>query len=347
MKGIMTREYNKPRRNDQRPPFRQNSSSNRYGEEQSSRPARPRLNREIVDRAWEQGAQTQHADYRPRSNGQGRQNNWRGNQPDYSPHQNGSGNSRPYGNRQPAHGSGGNRPYGNQQPAYDRTRDRQDNYRQGGSPTNGYRGTSQQPFNQDRYQGQTPGNRANGDRPSYQRNYPQRGTPDTRREYRPYDNRRPGEAGRNGHRPAYEEHFEGDYERYDHTGTTHNPNNRSYERPQRNQRYNRNESPTPNQERHVTRLPDGRVLKGPRPAQRKNAQFWTEISGDTDELMQHIPEPPVQDADNADETQGKRVRAKKPHPTPDKDGTNEKKSASTGRRSGVKPSQRGFKWPTP
>jgi hypothetical protein len=346
MKGIMTREYNKPRRNDSRPPFRQNSSSNRYGEEQSSRPGRPRLNREIVDRAWEQGAQTQHADYRSR-NGQGRQNNWRGNQPDYSPYQNGSGNGRPYGNRQSAHGSGGNRSYGNRQPANDYARNRQDNYRPNGSPTNGYRGTSQPPFDQDRYQGRPSGNRTNGDRPFYQRNYNQRGTPDTRREYRPYDNRRPGEAGRNGHRPAHEEHFEGDYERYDYTEAVHNHNNRPYEKPQRNNRHSRNESPTPNQERHVTRLPDGRVLKGSRPVQRKKAQFWTEISDDTEELIQHIPEPPVPDADSADETKGKKVRAKKPRTTPDKEGVRDKKSASASNHSGLKPSQRGFKWPAP
>jgi len=342
----MTREYNKPRRNDSRPPFRQNSSSNRYGEEQSSRPGRPRLNREIVDRAWEQGAQTQHADYRPRNGQQGRQNNWRGNQPDNSPYHNGSGNNRPYGNRQSSYGSGGNRPYGNRQPAYDQNRNRQDNYRQGGSPTNGYRGTPQQPFNQqDRYQGRPSGNRANGDRPPYQQNYPQRGTPDTRREYRPYDNRRPGEAGRNGHRPAYEEHFEGDYERYDYTEAVRDHNNRSYEKPQRNHRPNpnRSESHTPERERHVTRLPDGRVLKGSRPEQRKKAQFWTGITSDTDELIQHIPEPPVDDVTSTDETQGKKAREKKPRTASGKDGVREKKSASAN----MKPSQRGFKWPTP
>jgi hypothetical protein len=91
----------------------------------------------------------------------------------------------------------------------------------------------------------------------------------------------------------------------------------------------------------VTRLPDGRVVKGSRPAQRKKAQFWTEIASDTDELIQHIPEPPVHDADNADETKGKKVRAKKPRTTPD--GGRDKKSAPTG----LKPSQRGFKWPAP
>jgi len=43
-------------------------------------------------------------------------------------------------------------------------------------------------------------------------------------------------------------------------------------------------------ERHVTRLPDGRVLKGPRPVQRKNAQFWTGVSSDTSELVGQVQE---------------------------------------------------------
>jgi hypothetical protein len=310
MKGIMTREYNKARRNDSRPPFRQQSSSSRYGEEQSSRPGRPRLNREIVDRAWEQGAQTQHADYRPRTgNGQGRQNNWRSNQPEYSSYQNGAGGNRPYGNRQqannpnntggnrpygnrqPTNGTGGNRPYDNRQPTYDNTRNYQDNYRRNGPASQGYRGTPQQPYEQDRYQGRAPGNRTNGDRP-FQRRYDQRGTPNDRRGYRPgpsryYEDNAPGSFRGNGHRPPYEGHFEGDYEHFG-----NNPRNntaRPTERPQRDQHYRRNEQDSPARERHVTRLPDGRVLKGPRPAQRKNAQFWTEIASDTEELMQQIP----------------------------------------------------------
>ena len=38
----------------------------------------------------------------------------------------------------------------------------------------------------------------------------------------------------------------------------------------------------------MTRLPDGRVLKGPRPAQRKNAQFWTGIANETEELVKQV-----------------------------------------------------------
>src|SRR5207237_10181927 len=44
-------------------------------------------------------------------------------------------------------------------------------------------------------------------------------------------------------------------------------------------------------EGHVTRLPDGRVLKGPRPVQRKNAQFWSEISNGTEQLIDRADAP--------------------------------------------------------
>jgi hypothetical protein len=343
MKGIMTREYNKPRRNDARPPFRQQSSSGRYGEEQSPRPGRPRLNREIVDRAWEQGAQTQHADYHPRTNnGQGRQN-WRSNQSEYSSYQNGAGADRPYGNRQ--------RPY-------DNTRNRQDNYRRNGPAPQGYRGTPQpqQPSEQDRYQGRAPRNRTNEERP-YQRYQDQRGMPNARSGYRsgpsrPYEGRAPREPRENAYRPPYEKRFEGDYEHFGYQNDR-NPAPRSSERPQRGPRYNRNEPHQPTEERHVTRLPDGRVLKGPRPVQRKNAQFWTEIADDTEELMQQIPEPPahdpVQEQAQADGTNGKRssAREKKPRAAQNKDTTRKKKTPSEGQSStGLKPSQRGFKWPT-
>ena len=91
----MTREFNKQRRDDARPSFR-NKSSNRHGEERSAQTDRPRLSREIVDRGWESGAQQRHADYRPRSNnGPAPRNNWRS---EHSPSQNSQGN-RPYNKR--------------------------------------------------------------------------------------------------------------------------------------------------------------------------------------------------------------------------------------------------------
>lgn len=61
----MTRDFSNRRRDDMRPAPR-NMSSGRYREEQPSRPMRPRLSRDTVDRAWENGANRRYADYRSR-----------------------------------------------------------------------------------------------------------------------------------------------------------------------------------------------------------------------------------------------------------------------------------------
>src|SRR5205823_9616036 len=123
----MTRDFSKQRRDDERPSSR-NSSSGRYGEERSPRPARPRLNREAVDRAWENGAPQNHADYRGgrNSNRHGqppRDSRQRDSQFDQSsarysrdrpnsPSNYGSHNSsRPYGNRQDNHRQNEGAPY--------------------------------------------------------------------------------------------------------------------------------------------------------------------------------------------------------------------------------------------
>jgi hypothetical protein len=45
----------------------------------------------------------------------------------------------------------------------------------------------------------------------------------------------------------------------------------------------------------VTRLPDGRVLKGSRSAQRKNARFWTQVAEDTNELLDHVHLPSTEE----------------------------------------------------
>src|SRR6266571_349543 len=82
----MTRDFNRQRRDDVRPSSR-NSSSNRNREEHPSRPPRPRLNREAVDRAWESGASHEHADYRTRGNNrQPRRDGGRYDRDQYSDH---------------------------------------------------------------------------------------------------------------------------------------------------------------------------------------------------------------------------------------------------------------------
>lgn len=106
-KGHMTRDFSKHERDDQRPRSR-NSSSGGYGEERSPRPARPRLNRNTVDQAWENGARQNHSDYRARDtrSGQPPRENWRRSRPSGQPstytgrNNTTNNNSRPsYGNR--------------------------------------------------------------------------------------------------------------------------------------------------------------------------------------------------------------------------------------------------------
>src|SRR5215467_1685698 len=96
----MTRQFNNQPRDDSRPPSR-NIPSSRYQEEQSSRPARPRLSRAMVDRGWENGTPRHHADYRPRtSNGRAPHNNWRKSQEAGDSSYGGPAGNRTNGNRQ-------------------------------------------------------------------------------------------------------------------------------------------------------------------------------------------------------------------------------------------------------
>src|SRR6266849_2573820 len=85
----MTRDFNEQRRYDRYSSSR-NQSSGRSGEERTPRPARPRLNRQTVDRAWESGARRDHADYRTRSNNEQppRSNHRRNQYTDYTSTQN-------------------------------------------------------------------------------------------------------------------------------------------------------------------------------------------------------------------------------------------------------------------
>ena len=393
-KGFMTRDFNKPKRDDSRPPFR-NASPNRNRDERSPRPARPRLNRETVDRAWESGAQQQHADYRPRTGGgparpQGqRTGGWNNNSNDqgYSS-QNGRGGSRPYNNNRQDNFRD------NRQGNYHDDRDRRDSTpRNFDRPSGSGPRPARPPYGQERrdFGGQRfddrrnsfngPNRRGGDDRPQQ---FQDRGNPrrDFGRNDRPARNpdeghreasnprwqSRPGEQ-RNiardserefNRRPNSGERFEGDYEHFEERGTRParpterqfearpprpttrpegrdsrdtrppRPAGRSFEgRDSRDTRPSRPESrsfedrdtqdarpPRPagrpfsgsrspqgrperrfdeqksevQPERHVTRLPDGRVLKGPRPVQRRNAQFWTGVTNDTSELVGRVQE---------------------------------------------------------
>ncbi len=436
----MTRDFNKPKRDNSSPSFR-NSSPNRSRDERSPRPARPRLNRETVDRAWESGAQQQHADYRPRTGGG--QNRYQGQQQRTNDRRDTSSNqhSTPYGRN-----NGNNRPYSNRQDNYSDSRNRRNT--QPGNSNRSYNDNApRSSYGQERRSGgeqrfsdrrdsfrsenrRDDENRRNSfysenrrgtenrqsfrdrdsrddfrrnDRPNSFRDRPQR------EESRPRWQSRPGEQRNNtrgaernfNRRPNTDgEQFEGDYEyveRRNNSSTRDTRPTRPAERPFRGsdssaqersrKPLERNRSERPSRrfddhdndvqpERHVTRLPDGRVLKGSRPAQRKNAKFWTDISQNTGELLdavadtvptqqttQEKPEENVVDAPVAQEvlptadeptedaaeqqetssTEALSATARKRRARSASAVTRGKKTTSS---SALKPSQRGFKWPT-
>ncbi len=414
----MTREFNKQRRDDSRPPSRR-PTSNGYGDARSSRPARPRLNRETVDRAWETGANPNHADYQPRS-----QRDPRG-----QPPRNGRNEHR--SSEQQTHFTPGYRRNTNEErtssyqergerrnTGYDRERaehgrsferngertrdDRHYNDRRGYSdgqnranPRGQYQGHrpssdwEQRDYGRDRNQGNQ-GYQGNGRswQQGRERNFsedrPYRPEPRSFRDDRDRD-RGPRRPPRENNRPErsmppsngrerdrresslpqpHVERFEGDYERFDYNETSRRPERGDQRIPAQRGRHHH-----PTEQVHVTRLPDGRVLKGSRPTQRRKAQFWNEITKDTEGLVEQVhpaPHPadeahqevkalplegesngepsahtgPAAQEDQAQDTDG--AQQTRPASSP----AQKKKSALKGRTNVMRPSQRGFKWPT-
>ena len=393
----MTRDYNKQRRDDVRPSSR-NSSPGRPGDKQFPRPARPRLNRETVDRAWETGANTTHADYRTRnsnSGGYGRPS--RNSQPpNYSSAQNGR---KPFGNRQESNRA--NTPYGNTGPrsrSFDADRRNFDD--QHGNDQRNYSGgprrNEARPGFRDNRNPRPEARRSQFGDNNQGRGYQRRDSEHYDRQPRERDFDRNSRSPRNfdrnrSSRPPYNaqqpdtqnprwrsrpansfgqrqhfnergpqnEQFEGDYERF---------NTPQYQRrfPEQTSPKGGRRMPETNQarpqieERHVTRLPDGRVLKGPRPVQRRNAQFWTDVAHETEDLVEQVNPPPTPAGEQAIETledaepqkKGRTKARSKPR-------TRTASAVARGRKSGgkrevdkkprsagPKPSQRGFKWPT-
>lgn len=427
----MTREFNKQRRDDSRPSFRK-PSPGRYGEERTPRPARPRLNRETVDRAWESGAPTNHADYRPRTsnnNGQPPRNNWRnsrdGQQREY-PSSNGRSGSRPYDNRSDSYrdnqGSRNtSRPF--ERPSFegqgprarsfdpDRRNFNDQHFNERRSYSNGSNGNGPRQGYRDNTAPRGPGERY----PSRDRGYQSREFERDDRGPRRFDReqsdeRRPrsfergrdntsnwtprDNSSRNGQNPRWQERstrpaarnadtrgrrsfepnrdndarFEGDYEGVSNESAPQRPQRphppqRSFDRPQHTN-YRGNEE-NESEERYVTRLPDGRVLKGPRPVQRKNAEFWNSISDDTETLLNnvHVPAPqdetaPPNAAEESAEQDSQPIEAEGQETAQNGEVQPAKRKGRTRiasavtrtkkpRSTGPKPSQRGFKWPTP
>ncbi len=370
----MTRDFSKQQRDDLQPPSR-NTPQRNYNDEHISKSTRPRLSRDAVDRAWENGAVRQHADYHPRQTTsrpsfqqQGRpapqSERFQQNRPNYNsrqePQRGPSSQYRSYQQRsesfepsqrpdiQRGGPSANYRGYQQRTNTTGRPEGPTSNYRGGyqqrsqanerpdyqRGPSANYRGSQQSSQNSQRFPrpgGQAPGGRPsfNNDRrpgeasntSSYPRNGADRfrgGTANTPRQnsYRSEANNESGQFGRNNRdstrgrynnapespapRDAYNprwqsrpgtqrsyrpsqpgspnnrpetEHFEGDYERFNTPEPT-------------------GQSDISSSEKHVTLLPDGHVLKGSRPSQRKQERFWNEIAEESKEVMpSDLPTP--------------------------------------------------------
>ncbi|GHO84158.1 hypothetical protein KSZ_21640 [Dictyobacter formicarum] len=329
----------------------------------------------MVDRAWENGASRTHADYHPRSsNGasQSPRNNWRNNNNrsrDNSSH-NTQGNRRPYsqGNYENRNSQRSERPYGNHQGPRSRnfnSDNRSDNFNSERPEYGSQRSYSHNPSFSPRGQqgnrapqargygsrGQQ-GTNAPGTRGAARHERPERDVRNNpRRDFRPREvaKRPPNprwlsrpevrQARDEQRHKEYMQHFEGDYEQFDDNEVPQfNPSNERAPRGSR-PRFGQPE------EKHVTRLPNGRVLKGSRPDQRRNAQFWTEIDEDADRLIEQIGED---EDDFFQQPSSRPVRSTSANRTPRRAATRGKKSQKSGapRSSGPKPSEKGFKWPS-
>jgi hypothetical protein len=379
----MTRDFKKQRRDNERP-YSRNSSSSRYGEERSPRPARPRLNRDMVDRAWENGARRDHPDYHAHRSDQSqspRDNRQRYQQPTAQ-------NSRNY-----------RKPYGNRQDGY-RSGERNANSRNGARPRSyesGMRKFDEQHY--DEHQGYSDRPGTAGPRPAYPRYSDSRSQGrgqsrdprrrDFEREERPprgpdRDYRKPREFDREARPPRS---FERDKRssRHGPQPDTQNPRWQSRpdkfsRRPQESSRFrpepeqfegdyerfdaaNTAQSPSreyaDTRERDVRGVSNERVRQGPRDVKRKDAKLRAEITREADELVAPVVKPPdVVTTEEAAEhpadppqttpTQEKpesRTRAAGAARRERKTGAGQSKPRA--RSTGPRPSQRGYKWPAP
>ncbi|MBV8693931.1 MAG: hypothetical protein JO125_15145 [Chloroflexi bacterium] len=377
----MTRDFNKQRRDDSRPSSR-NQSSSGYREQRYTHPTRPRLNREIVDRAWESGAQQQHADYHPR-----RQNNQplshdRRNyqQPDNFTPDNGRRNGRVYDYREAPrntprsferthqgnntasrHFDSGRRNFDERQRPEERRgpageRGRHDPQEYGPRYNTQTRGPGNHYGERDQYRGNQRRNFDShdqrfreSDRPAHNTRYDER---QFRQERYSESTHRPPHRGHQEttRRSPNDEQFEGDYE---HFGFNNRSDTSGREFTHHSAKKRQNDQYNTRQADHLTHLPDGRVIKGSRPAQREEAQYWTNIAHDTEALVGQIHVVPTEEKVEAIEHQSEDTMSIKATPTKlrrraTSTGTRQKKvSGAKPRSSGPKPSRRGFKWPTP
>ncbi|HLX57198.1 MAG TPA: hypothetical protein VKR83_09260 [Ktedonobacteraceae bacterium] len=381
----MTRDFNKQRRDDERPDSR-NSSSGRYGEERSPRPARPRLNRDTVDRAWENGARQNHADYRARNmqNGQSPRENWRrpqqsGQPSAYNGRTNNSGNSRtPYGNRADDRRPG----------------ERTPNRYQGSHPRpyeSGMRKFDERQYSERRDHEYRPSGSETRPQPREGGRYPNNRTPS--RDYEPRRDDRPANRFERDERPPRsfqrddrsprsferDERPRGYYRerRQERAAGRPDPQNPRWQsRPQRfapkSSNYPRQTSPREQFEgdyeqfdartapsaierQREMRLPDNRAARRPREDQQRDAEFKAEIHQETANLIQHIE--PVEQASN--DTTGEAASGASPKTKKARAGAHPASAKVRSRKAAAKqsdtnpdtphlrPSHRGFKWPEP
>lgn len=405
----MTKDF-RNQRQENTGPFSRNISSGRYREDRPSRSARPRLSRDAVDRGWENGASRAHADYRPRQSanrppfqrsGQSTPAFERSRQPynhrssetrrqsydspsssfnqnGYQPRREPSPRTGPRRFNEPGQRVPGNRPglsserwtregssrsdgsisrYQDRDQSQARGPSRFDQRRPGDPGRQDYREDYRpRPFERHRREEE---NFARGRRtydPRTRRdsyNPPRQSRPTTRRGYsearqqyqgKPAD-RSPSWQGKATDRPGSAQ-FEGDYEQFDEPEQVEYP-----EQP-----------PQQPYEKHVTRLPDGRVLKGSRPQQREQARFWNEVEEETENLMPRIPVAPKKRKQETTANRPARLikqpgsskahKIKRVKTARARDGASRAEKAKTGKKkadgtpgSVIRPFQRGYKWP--
>ncbi len=387
----MTRHFNKHERDDERPRSR-NSSSGSYGEERSPRPARPRLNRNTVDQAWENGARQNHADYRARDarGGQAPRENWR------RPRQ--PGQPSAYNDRN--NNNTGRSSYGNRPTDYRRgehTPDRSHSSRPR-SFESGMRRFDERQYNQHRdYRPRTENSdfRSRDDSRSANNRPPSRGYESRddraprhfqrderpRREYdhdnrpaRRYDSddRQPRDFEREERQPRRFEDREArprGYYREQRENATRRPDTRNsrwqsrpqrftrtsreYERPAREQfegdyeQFNGREAFHNDVESREIAQPEKRTARKPR----KDAEFFTEVNQQADSLTEHIvpAEPAYDEVSGKTAPKAKKVRTERAASAGAKasaKSTRSRKADTKSRQPHLRPSKKGFKWPT-
>ena len=339
----MTRDFNKQRRENERPSSR-SSPSHRYGEERSQRPARPRLNRKIVDRAWENGARQNHADYRASKDSQSqspRDSRRRNRLSDQSSPQNSRNQRKSYGNRQDSNRHSQRAAHSKQEP-------------QPRSFESGMRNFNEQRYNEHEHRGyqERPG-RAKS-RPAYRENSQHS---DARLQSGERDQYR-GSRRRGFDRDARPSHSFDRDQRQARGFDRDSKRPRSHDRDKRSFRNgSRSDTPNPRWQSRPTRQSDNYSGK-PHEFMRRAAEqelfegdyehFDASNSAEPSTSINAAPEKAT-DLPTAASTKRKpKTRTHTARATTMRDKKPKvRQSTPKVRSTGPKPSQRGFKWPTP